>query len=107
MTSRRQNGYGRNTKMRLIDIRVYFTFRDLRDRDFAADYLASCLETGGMKLFLSVCETWLMRTGDWGKLSNSISRGRESLYKSLSKSGNPHFATLQHVLNALGLVSDN
>ena len=36
-------------------------------------------------------------------IANETGLGRESLYKSLSKTGNPSFATVQKVLSALGL----
>jgi probable addiction module antidote protein len=37
------------------------------------------------------------------KVSRKTGLGRESLYKSLRKGGNPSFATVQKVLTALGL----
>jgi len=36
-------------------------------------------------------------------IANEAGLGRESLYKSLSKTGNPSFATVQKVLTGLGL----
>ncbi len=37
------------------------------------------------------------------QLSNRTGLGRESLYKALSQNGNPEFATILKVINALGL----
>lgn len=37
------------------------------------------------------------------EISNKTKLGRESLYKTLSKKGNPKFSTLNSLLNAMGL----
>lgn len=88
--------------MRLKDISETSLFSDLRDRKFAADYLAACLDSGKVETFLIGLRNVVNANGGLGNLSRSVKLGRESMYKSLSKTGNPRFATVQEVLHALG-----
>ena len=43
------------------------------------------------------------RASGMTEVARETGLGRESLYKALSKQGNPEFATVQKVLNSLGL----
>ena len=43
------------------------------------------------------------RARSMGKLADEVGMSRESLYRSLSLSGNPYFQTVCRVLNGLGL----
>jgi probable addiction module antidote protein len=77
----------------------------LRDPAEAAAYLNAHLEEkgkGAQKLFLmalrDVAAAFGMKT-----LAHKASVGRESLYKSLAKAGNPRLSTLVAVLRAMGL----
>ena len=45
----------------------------------------------------------IARARGMGAIAGETGLGRESLYKSLSKTGNPRFATIMSVLNSLGL----
>ena len=60
------------------------------------DYLAIALEDGDTKTVQVVLR-------DIARAHGMIQLNRESLYKSLSKEGNPSFATITKIMKALGL----
>jgi probable addiction module antidote protein len=65
----------------------------LKTKENIAAYLEAALEEGDPSLVGAALGDIARRTG----------LGRESLYKSLSNQGNPEFATVLKVLQALGL----
>lgn len=46
----------------------------------------------------------IARAKGMGAIAQQVGVGRESLYKSLSKTGNPRFSTIVKVLDCLGLM---
>ena len=77
----------------------------LRDPAEAAAYLNAHLEEKGKeseKLFLMALRDVAAAFG-MNALASKASVGRESLYKSLAKSGNPRLSTLAALLRAMGL----
>ena len=74
----------------------------LKDPEEAAAYLSVCLEDEDPRMFAlamrDVTESW----GGVGALSRSTKLNRESLYRMLSKSGNPSLTSLLAVMKALG-----
>lgn len=80
------------------------TFRDeLRDPEFAAGYLQAALEENDLGTFLVALRDVVQANGGMAKTAQQTERGRESLYKTLSENGNPHFSTLQALLKSVGL----
>ena len=80
------------------------TFDDeLTDRVFAVGYLEVALEENGLQGFLAALRNIVRANGGVAKIAESAGLGRESLYKALSKDGNPQLSTVASVLNALGL----
>lgn len=76
----------------------------LRDPRNAAAYLAEFLESGDMELFQEgLRHVAKAQEGGLKALADQANLGRESLYKSLSKTGNPQMATVNKMLSALGL----
>lgn len=76
----------------------------LKDPEYAALYLEECLADGNIDLFKAALKDVAnARLGGITNLSKETCLGRESLYKSLSKSGNPKLETLNKILHALGL----
>lgn len=71
------------------------------ERDVAA-YLNAALDDGDPALIAEVLGD-IARSQGMAKIAKKAGLGRESLYKSLSKSGNPGFITVLKVVNALGL----
>jgi probable addiction module antidote protein len=77
----------------------------LMDPEYAAEYLNAHLDandTDNLEAFMLALRDVATAYGI-ATISEKASLGRESLYKSLSKSGNPKIDTLAALLNAMGL----
>lgn len=74
----------------------------LKDRSFAADYLSDALEQNEPELLLIALRDVVNSCGGMKKLAAKTKLSRESLYKMLSKKGNPGIYSLQAIFNALG-----
>jgi probable addiction module antidote protein len=73
------------------------------DEDMQA-YLEACMEEGGNDpAFIAKALGVIARARGMSQLARDAGLGRESLYKALSGEGNPEFATILKVINALGL----
>jgi probable addiction module antidote protein len=75
----------------------------LRNPAEAAQYLSACLEDEDPRVFLMALRDVADAQGGVRALSRHAHLNRESLYRMLSKSGNPSLASLASVLNACGL----
>jgi probable addiction module antidote protein len=71
------------------------------DRDRAA-YLEVALEEGDPSVVTAVLGD-IARSKGMSRVARKAGLGRESLYKSLSKDGNPKLDTLIKIVHALGL----
>ena len=77
----------------------------LKDPAEAAAYLSAHLEDDGSdsdELFLMALRD-VVKAHGFGEVAERAQVGRESLYKSLSETGNPKLSTLSSLLHALGL----
>ncbi len=75
----------------------------LKDPKEAAAYLnAHLVDDDGEDVFLLALRD-VARAHGVGGIAESASLGRESLYKALSKDGNPKLSTLRALLRAIGL----
>ena len=73
------------------------------DEDIAA-YLDACFEEAGDDAaFITHALGVVARAKGMTQLAKQTGLGRESLYKALSGEGNPSFATILKVMNALGV----
>jgi len=73
------------------------------ERDIAA-YLEACVEEAGDDpAFLAHALGVVARARNMSQLARDAGLTREGLYKALSAEGNPSFATILKVANALGL----
>ncbi len=73
------------------------------DEDMAL-YLEACLEEAGDDAaFIAKALGTIARAKGMTQLAKETGLGRESLYKALSGEGNPSFATILKVTNALGI----
>jgi probable addiction module antidote protein len=88
--------------MRLKDYRTDLLER-LKNPDYAAEYLAQVLAEKDRHAFLIALRDVVEATGSMSAMAKRVGLKRPSLYKVLSKSGNPRFDTLQAVLESLGL----
>src|SRR5271157_1990129 len=75
----------------------------LRNPEEAAQYLNACLEDEDARVFLLALRDVADARGGIRSLSRDAHLNRESLYRMLSKSGNPSLDSLAAVLNACGL----
>jgi len=75
----------------------------LKDPQLAALYLEECLEDGDMELFTAALKDVAEAYGGMSYLSQATHLNRETLYRTLSKDGNPRLDTLHKVLRAMGL----
>ena len=75
----------------------------LRNPEEAAQYLNACLEDEDAHVFLLALRDVADAHGGIRALSRNANLNRESLYRMLSKSGNPSLDSLAAVLNACGM----
>lgn len=86
-----------------------FLLEQLQDHDFAVAYLNEALneslkgDAESKQLFLVALRNVADAQGGIGALANKANVGRESLYKTLSGTGNPKWHTLVSLVIALGL----
>lgn len=74
----------------------------LRTTDDVAAYLEAALQDGDPRLVAAALGD-IARAKGMSQVARDADLGRESLYKSLSSSGNPELATILKVITALGL----
>ena len=75
----------------------------LKNPEEAAEYLNACLLDEDPRVFLLALRDVADAHGGIRALSRDSQLNRESLYRMLSKSGNPSLDSLAAVLNACGL----
>jgi probable addiction module antidote protein len=86
-----------------------FLIEQLQDHDFAVAYLNEALKESlkddkeSKQRFWMALRNVAEGQGDLGKLAKKAHVGRESLYKILSRAGNPKWHTLVSLLVSLGL----
>ena len=87
------------TKTTKYDVAEY-----LRTPEEMAAYLEACLEeANGDAAFVAKALGNIARAKGMAQVAHDAGLGRESLYKALSTTGNPEFATVLKVVRALGL----
>ena len=74
----------------------------LATADDIAAYLEAALQDGDPQLVAAALGD-IARAKGMSQIARDAGLGRESLYKSLSSSGNPELATVLEVISALGL----
>lgn len=78
-------------------------YEKLRDQDYAIEYLKAASEDGIEEFLHAVKEVASAQEGGITSVAKQAGLGRESMYKSLSKRGNPHIRTLDSILSAIGM----
>lgn len=73
----------------------------ITDEDMAA-YLEAALQEGDSALIAAALGD-IARAKGMSQIARDAGLGRESIYKALSAEGNPEFATIMKVIEALGL----
>jgi probable addiction module antidote protein len=77
--------------------------KELKNPEYAAEYLAQALESGDQATFLIALRDVVEAGGGVGVIAEQAHIQRQSLYKALSSRGNPRLTTLQGILKPLGL----
>jgi probable addiction module antidote protein len=78
--------------------------RELRDNHrFAVEYLKAALEEDSEPRVLLIALRRVVQARGIAKIAKTAGVKRESLYRALSKHGNPRFSTLAAVTKAVGL----
>jgi probable addiction module antidote protein len=75
----------------------------LKNPEEAAQYLNACLEDEDARVFLLALRDVADAHGGVRAVSSAAQLNRESLYRMLSRSGNPSLESLAAVLSACGL----
>lgn len=75
----------------------------LQDPEEAAAYLDACLEDEDPHVFLLAIKDVADARGGMSKLSKNSSLNRQSLYRTLSKKGNPKMVNVFSILASLGM----
>ena len=82
----------------------YDTAEYLKTEEDMALYFEACLEEAGDDpAFIAKSLGTIARARGMSQLARDTGLAREGLYKALSGQGNPEFATILKVINALGL----
>ncbi len=89
--------------MRARDISESSLVEDLKDPEFVVGYLEDVLKQASTESFLTAIRLVARANGGMKKLASRSQLGRESMYKALSKTGNPQFSTLNKILAGMGL----
>lgn len=85
----------------MVNVKAWDASEYLKTEQDIIDYLDAAAETGDPALMQAAIGDVAKARG-MGQIAKEAGVGRESLYKSLSKDGNPSFATILKVVHALG-----
>lgn len=75
----------------------------LKDPKEAAEYLNAAIEDGDREMFLLALRNIAQARGGMSAIAQKTHLKRESLYRMLSKKGNPELNSIFNVLHAVGL----
>ncbi len=78
-------------------------FEQLKDAEFAAEYLNAASEDDDPKTYLTALRKVVEARGGMASVAQKTALSRETLYRTLSSRGNPTIRTLSAVLKATGL----
>jgi probable addiction module antidote protein len=78
-------------------------FEQLKDAEFAADFLNAASEDDDPATYLSALRKLVDARGGMANIAEQTKLSRETLYRTLSRKGNPTIKTLSSILKATGL----
>ncbi len=87
----------------MAESKKYDTSDYLKSAEDVASYIESALEEDDPALLLVALRNVADSKGGMAMISRQSGLSRESLYRSLSKNGNPKISTLFSIIKALGL----
>ena len=80
-----------------------YLIKTLEDPEEAEGYLNAALESDDISVFLLALQNVVQAQGGVTHLAEKTSKSRTSLYKSLSKTGNPYLKSTNNILTAMGM----
>lgn len=80
-----------------------YLINSLKNPEEAAGYLNAALKGGDIDVFLLALKNIIEAHGGVGKIAVKTQKSRTSLYKTLSKKGNPHLKSIKELLTALNM----
>lgn len=80
-----------------------YLIESLKDPEEAAGYLNAALDGGDIEVFLLALHNVVQAQGGVSRLAEKAHKSRTSLYKALSKKGNPYLKSTNEILSAIGL----
>ena len=89
-------------EQKMIETRPWDVVEHLETDEDMAAYLDAALEDGDIAVVMAALGD-IARAKGMTQIAREAGLGRESLYKALSTTGNPEFATVLKVVRALGL----
>lgn len=84
-----------------VDYKDYL-IQSLKDPNEAAGYLNAALDDGDIDGFLEALRNVVEAYGGMKKLSEKSSKSRNSLYKTVTSTGNPYLRSTNEILHVLG-----
>lgn len=75
----------------------------LKDPREAAEYLNAAIEDGDKEVFLLAMRNVILAHGGMSTIAKKAHMNRESLYRMLSKKGNPELKSILNLLQIVGL----
>jgi probable addiction module antidote protein len=97
-----RNVWGVSMEENTVETRTWDASEQLKSEEDMAAYLDAALKNGDATLAVVVLGD-IARAKGMSQIAREAGLGRESLYKALSTTGNPEFATILKVVRALGL----
>lgn len=85
-----------------IELKEFDAVEFLQTDEDMQEYLNAAIEENDPE-FLRAALRDILRAKNLSQLSRDTGTSREKIYKALSKDGNPTFATILKIINALGL----
>ena len=79
-----------------------YLMESLKEPEEAAGYLNAALDDGDIDGFLEALRNVVEAYGGMTKLAEKSSKGRNSLYKTISGTGNPYLRNTNEILQSLG-----
>lgn len=80
-----------------------YLIESLKDPVEAVGYLNAALETNDIEVFLLALHNVVKARGGVTQLAMKTKKSRTSLYKTLSKKGNPYLKTTNEILSSMGM----
>ena len=78
-----------------------YLYEQLRDDEFAAEFLSASLEDGSLADFLNALRKFIDARGGIGELAEAVKLNRQSLYKSINEEGNPLMGSILEIFNRM------